>query len=760
MFKADRNQNTNRKTAFMTIVLMTVMTLLFPFCSYAESGAVTADGTTADAAGNASVGNIKEIEPSAAIVASDKDVDVKKAPDAESETIGTVNGKDKITVTGKTNESDPKWYEIEFKDTKGYIPGDNLSFITVRAAKSTEDDFEAEMEKQGFPESYKDSLRALHAAHPNWHFVADKTGLEWSAVLEKEAGYQNGTKVTNINTIHGSYARELKSDDSMDYSEGSGVYKSYDGPYVAASRDIIEHYLNPENFLDAVGIFQFISLKYDPSIENSYGLNEVINGTFLAGAFPESSYASYADLIMEAAKQSGVNPYMLASMIINEQGSDGHGGCISGTISGYEGYYNFFNIGAYPHDGHDAVYNGVDYAYKHGWNTRAQSIIDGAKYFGAGYVNNGQYTPYLKKFNVMNGLSSVATHQYMTNVSGAAQEGSSMSDSYGGAGSLVFSIPVFFHSPESGWTPHYSIVHGGWDGSSGHWRYRKSDGNYASGGIFMIDGKKYAFDANGNMVIGWYQLPSTGKWYYAYTAAEAAVDPSNRKEGSLAIGWYADGLHWFYFDHHNEMCTGYIKVEGFTYNFNSSGALEKGWKYNNAYSAWQYAGANGKLIKGWIEDNGKSYYLDRNYNMKIGWIYSKWKWYYAGSDGALVTGWNKLDGKWYYFDSSGEMKTGWIYDSYYRSWYHAAISGAIETGWVYDSYYKAWFYMSTSGAMETGWIDADGWYYGGSNGACVTGWEKIGGTWYYFGSNCKMVTGWVTIAGTWYHFDSSGAWVG
>ena len=45
---------------------------------------------------------------------------------------------------------------------------------------------------------------------------------------------------------------------------------------------------------------------------------------------------SYADIIMEAAEQSKVSPYMLAAMILQEQGSKG----TSGSISGATGYYN------------------------------------------------------------------------------------------------------------------------------------------------------------------------------------------------------------------------------------------------------------------------------------------------------------------------------------------------------------------------------------------------------------------------------------
>ena len=50
---------------------------------------------------------------------------------------------------------------------------------------------------------------------------------------------------------------------------------------------------------------------------------------------------------MDAAAQSGVSPYVLAAMILQEQGTNGGTPLISGNYSGYSGYYNFFNVEAY-----------------------------------------------------------------------------------------------------------------------------------------------------------------------------------------------------------------------------------------------------------------------------------------------------------------------------------------------------------------------------------------------------------------------------
>ena len=160
---------------------------------------------------------------------------------------------------------------------------------------------------------------------------------------------------------------------------------------------------------------------------------------------------SYADIIMEAAEQSKVSPYVLAAMIIQEQGTKGS----SGSISGATGYYNFFNVGAYAANGMTAVERGLWYAaqsgsYNRPWNTPEKAIVGGALFYAQNYLVAGQNTLYLKRFNVQG--SNMFKHQYMTNTAGAAEEGKSLGKAYTDtmrAGILVFNIPVYNGMPET-----------------------------------------------------------------------------------------------------------------------------------------------------------------------------------------------------------------------------------------------------------------------------------------------------------------------
>lgn len=166
-----------------------------------------------------------------------------------------------------------------------------------------------------------------------------------------------------------------------------------------------------------------------------------------------SGTASYVDIIMKAGEQSGVNPYVLAAMIMQEQGK-GTSPLISGNYSGYQGYYNYFNVEAYQSGSMSAIERGLWYASQSGsygrpWNTVEKSILGGALNYGDNYVKAGQNTFYLKKFNVQG--SNLYKHQYMSNVQAAASEGAKLSQAYTSEvknTALEFVIPVFKNMPD------------------------------------------------------------------------------------------------------------------------------------------------------------------------------------------------------------------------------------------------------------------------------------------------------------------------
>ncbi|MFR8072026.1 MAG: hypothetical protein ACLU7V_05070 [Anaerovoracaceae bacterium] len=217
--------------------------------------------------------------------------------------------------------------------------------------------------------------------------------------------------------------------------------------------------MDPRNFLTESGIYQFMTHRYDSGSQSADTVAAVIQGSFMQSRNPGGGYSSYSTLINAAGKNGGVNPNVLAAMIIQEQGWSGSS-LVSGTYPGYQGYYNFFNIGAYTTSTMNAIQRGLWYAkgsgvgatsYSRPWNTPYKSILGGAMFYSEEYVSNNQDSYYTKKFNVKNGVSKVGTHQYMTNVAGAASEGSIVKRAYSSNDNypVVFEIPVYSSMPST-----------------------------------------------------------------------------------------------------------------------------------------------------------------------------------------------------------------------------------------------------------------------------------------------------------------------
>ena len=545
--------------------------------------------------------------------------------------IGRLAAGASIQVLGEQRGTDGKtWYQIRFSGTggteqTGYV---SAEYVRLPVSYTTDSDFEAKLSAEGFPESYKNGLRQLHAQYPNWVFKAKKTGLDWNTVIENEA-------LLGRNLVSSGSISSWKSVESGAYNWDNSTWTGFDGSnWVAASEDIIRYYMDPRNFLDDTYVFQFLSHEYNSSTQTRDGLAKMVEGSFLSGTTdstgtgsstgstgasgpsgssgssggvskdgpgrsqgkdqdvnhgpgvsgssrnsgspagstgevsleaphasvtprnhnlvmtgigvgeapgsrsqntgapsgpsgsnapsssgspntggpgvssgsggsdsnvsvgqapesggqasgtgssqtsgpsgssssqnagsssgPSSSGSSsgtpssntgsgsklYVDIIMDAAAQSGVSPYVLAAMILQEQGTNGGSPLISGNYSGYPGYYNFFNVEAYQSGSMSAIQTGLRYASQSGsygrpWDTVEKSIIGGAQNYGANYVKAGQNTFYLKKFNVQG--SNLYKHQYMTNIQGAASEAERLSKAYSSVkdSALEFQIPVY-----------------------------------------------------------------------------------------------------------------------------------------------------------------------------------------------------------------------------------------------------------------------------------------------------------------------------
>lgn len=359
-----------------------------------------------------------------------------------------------VTITGEKKASDgATWYAIDYNGGTGYVIS-----TYIRLISSGEDDkeFEAYLKEQGFPQSYWSGLKTLHAMYPEWVFKAQPTGFDWDYAVDQET-------VIGKSLVQSTSKSSWKSTDPKAYNWDTGKWTEFDtGGWVAASREIVAYYMDPRNFLTQNSIFQFLLQSFDANVQNVAGVERLVSGTFLANTVTDTDGKKlyYPQVIYDAGKKVGVNPYVLAAMIIQEQGTKGLSDSISGKAPGFEGYFNFYNIGAVAGGGNTAVKNGLIYAkggangtgtsYGRPWNSRGKAITGGAQFYANGYVTAGQNTLYLKRFNVQG--DNPFTHQYMTSVWGAASEGLSLAGGYSEdlrQAPLVFSIPVYDDMPSS-----------------------------------------------------------------------------------------------------------------------------------------------------------------------------------------------------------------------------------------------------------------------------------------------------------------------
>lgn len=357
---------------------------------------------------------------------------------------------------------------------------------TVVQAGTVEDNLRA----QGFSESYIEDLAALQKAHPNWKFVAFKTGIDFDDAVKGELA---GTPTTETN---------------------------------------LRAYLDPRNWLNEKYIFQFESIRKSDAVQSVSSVNAILKNTWMANSkinyFDTQGISktvtevnTYADAMIKASNYTNMSANYIAAKIRQENGGATYSAtAVCGTRPPFQGMFNYFNIGAYTtamdglawaagflkankdtvlYDGTNAtaspivtVSNGqrmtyvkedgeyyrvtlynelgngkyedkeTGYILKSDVNTtymgnygRPWTDPNKAIYYGAKYIANGyltyQYTMYLQKFNVNAQSGNLYRHEYMTNVSGAASEGYHLYSGYSNAGLLnsahTFYIPVFNNMP-------------------------------------------------------------------------------------------------------------------------------------------------------------------------------------------------------------------------------------------------------------------------------------------------------------------------
>ncbi len=359
-----------------------------------------------------------------------------------------------LSIIGSSvNNEGELWYNVIFNRDKEYRTWVRDEYFQLIVNKPKDAAFEAYMNDQGFPDTYKRSIRRLHNLYPNWTFVAYHTNLDWNEAVSQESRL-------GFSLVDGSDT-SLRSKDPGAYDSSTGQYIPWDGNnWFCANSETVAYYMDPRNFINKMNIFMFLNLGYKES-ETAEVIQKVLDGTFMSGNAPVDN-RRYADLFFEGGRNNRISGLYLAVLARLEQGTNGSaatsGAAFSYNGRTYSGLYNYFNIGAvsdaenwklgliYANGG----VNGTETSYNRPWNSPSRAINGGAEWIAEGYISDGQDTMYLMKFNV----TPVGTysHQYMTNIRGVYIKSESMFFTYYDTGNLArdltFSIPVYENMPE------------------------------------------------------------------------------------------------------------------------------------------------------------------------------------------------------------------------------------------------------------------------------------------------------------------------
>ncbi len=332
-----------------------------------------------------------------------------------------------------------------------YIFINLINTKTVYAAQTREAYDSAKISK--YP-GYKELIEKVKAAHPNWNIKIHYTNLDWNKVLYNETVETHTRSLVPKGSI------------SSWVCSTCGNKPQDSGSWVCASEAIVAYTMDPRNWINDDYIFQFENLAFNETTQTLSGVQAItsrigyMSGNTVTYTTTTGSKAtinkSYAQIIYEAAQEAGISPYHLASRIRQEQGA---GATASGTASGtytaeYIGYYNFLNIGATGGNGDKdlTVRNGLKNAKDKGWTNPEISIKAGAKELASKYINIGQDTLYLQKYDV-DDRGSMFYHQYQQNIFAPKSESVTMRETYSKLGflnnAIEFIIPVYENMPST-----------------------------------------------------------------------------------------------------------------------------------------------------------------------------------------------------------------------------------------------------------------------------------------------------------------------
>lgn len=312
-----------------------------------------------------------------------------------------------------------------------------IVLIVIESQKQKYEEYNGKNLNESKYPGYKELIDQLQEEHPNWTFTLFYTKLDWEEVIENEGHHDNTEYPLNLIPDSSAYPEDWKCEIDRDRTFDNGTW-------LCASDKAIKYQMDPRNILNDENIFQFAELQYVEGAQTEEGIKEITEGSFLEGD-------SISEALIEAGKNANLDPYFIASRLIQEQGRDGtvlSRGCeYNDTV-----VYNPFNISARGNSQEEIIQNAAEYAYEQGWDSLEKALIGGVEFLKEGYINVGQNTLYLQKFDVVKQDDSLYSHQYMQNLLAPQSEAINMKEIYEASDTvdagLNFIVPLYENMPE------------------------------------------------------------------------------------------------------------------------------------------------------------------------------------------------------------------------------------------------------------------------------------------------------------------------
>lgn len=307
---------------------------------------------------------------------------------------------------------------------------------------------------------------------------------------------------------------------------------------------------------------------------------------------------------------------------------------------------------------------------------------------------------------------------------------------------------------------------------------------------------------------------ATAQTHEAVTTDRAASETStfietSNAETNVTGGYYYSDKHgyWHYKDASGKDLTGPQTIDGVKVYFNQGGVQVKG---DFDWDGHYYDKDSGALVTNkFVENYGRTYYVDENGNKAIGskeidgaWhyfdqygeqvedrfapngrYYDKYgkqvdfgtnryfelngEWYYAGNDGAILNGPQTIDGVKVYFNQGGVQVKGYFVrdEGDNKSRYYDKDSGALATNQYVIAYnpYKhrnERYYVNNQGIRLTGpqTIDGKQVYFDKYEGSQI--FDNFGDDGYFYdqdGNRVNLGTNrYVQVKGNWYYVGEDG----